>query len=87
MANLTRRQFFRGGFQAGRHVAAVAAGNEQPEPESGPAGLGAIAGDFPPEMLALEAQRLGLDPESTDRETLLAAVYAAMTGHGPGNAG
>ena len=87
MANLTRRQFFRGGFQAGRHVAAVAAGNEQPGPESGPAGLGAIAGDFPPEMLALEAQRLGLDPDSADRETLLAAVYAAMKGHGPGKAG
>lgn len=87
MANLTRREFFRGGFQTGRRVAAVAAGNEQPKPEIGPAGLGAIAGDFPAEMLALEAQRLGLDPDSADRETLLAAVYAAMTGLGPGNAG
>ena len=87
MASLTRREFFRGGFQTGRRVAAVATGNEQPKPVREPAGLGAIAGDFPPEMLALEAQRLGLDPDSTDRETLLAAVYAAMTGHGPGKAG
>ena len=30
MAILTRREFFRGGFQTGRRVAAVAAGNEQP---------------------------------------------------------
>ncbi|BDQ34850.1 hypothetical protein JCM14722_23920 [Pseudodesulfovibrio portus] len=50
-------------------------------------GLGAIAGDFPPEMLSMEAQRLGLDPDSTDRETLLKAVYEAMAGSGPRSAG
>jgi hypothetical protein len=68
----------------------VAAGNEQPTPEREPrrtVELGAIAGDFPPEMLSMEAERLGLDPDSTDRETLLTAVYAAMAGGGPGNTG
>jgi len=36
-----------------------------------------IAGDFTPEMLAMEAQRLGLDT-NIDREAMLAAVLAAM---------
>lgn len=90
MARMTRRQLFRGSFKAGQHVAAVAAGKKQPEPEkdqSIPAELGALVGDFPPEMLSLEAERLGLDPESTDRETLLMALYEAMEKGGPGKSG
>lgn len=90
MASLTRRQLFRGGLKAGRHGAAKAAGDEQPKPEGAPRPkdeLGAIAGDFPPEMLSLEAKRLGLDPDSPDRESLLAAVYEAMAGSGPGKTG
>ena len=48
-------------------------------PERGGAAMdvAAIAGDFTPEMLAMEAERLGLDP-SQDRQVLLAAVMAAM---------
>jgi|GEM_PF-2642658 len=89
MANMTRRQLFRGSFKAGRHVAAVATGSEQPKPESAPRRmdeLGAIAGDFPPEMLSMEAERLGLDPD-TDREALLKAIYEAMAESGPGASG
>ena len=37
----------------------------------------AIAGDFTPGMLAMEAERLGLDPDM-DREDMLAAVMIAM---------
>lgn len=90
MASLTRRQLFRGGFKAGRRAAAMAAGDEQPMPQGAPRtadGLGAIAGDFPPEVLSMEAQRLGLDPDSTDRESLLKAIYEAMAGCGPRQSG
>ncbi|MBG0788937.1 MAG: hypothetical protein H0S80_00395 [Desulfovibrionaceae bacterium] len=90
MANLTRRQLFRGNLTAGRQDADRAAGDVQHEPAGAPrhpAELGAIAGDFPPEMLSLEAQRLGMDPDSTDRENLLAAIYDAMAGNGPRSPG
>jgi hypothetical protein len=90
MASMTRRQLFRGGFKTGRHGAAETVGDEQPLPQSASRmadGLGAIAGDFPPEMLSMEAQRLGLDPDSTDRETLLKAVYEVMAGSGPRSTG
>lgn len=46
-----------------------------------PADTGSLAGDLPPELLAMEAQRLGLDPE-TDRERLMAALYEAMLARG-----
>ncbi len=90
MAGITRRQLFRGSFKTGQHVAAVVAGNGQSESESRPdflTELEAITGDFPPEMLSLEAKRLGLDPDSTDRETLLMAIYKAMAGSGPEESG
>ncbi|WP_319469799.1 hypothetical protein [uncultured Pseudodesulfovibrio sp.] len=91
MANMTRRQLFRGSFKAGRHVAAVAAGEREPRPpERAPldrADLEAIAGDFPPELLSMEAERLGLDPDSPDRDALLTAVYEAMAGSGPEKTG
>ena len=90
MAGLTRRQLFRGNLKAGRPDAAEAAGDDQLKPADAPRRpdeLGAIAGDFPPEMLSLEAQRLGLDPDSTDRESLLAAIYDAMAGNGPRSTG
>ena len=90
MADMTRRQLFRGGFKAGRHGAATTVGGDQPGSEGAPRPtneLGAIAGDFPPEMLSLEAKRLGLDPDSTDRESLLTAIYDAMANSGPKSTG
>ena len=91
MANLTRRQLFRRSFKAGQRVTAVATGKEQPPPADAPrprTELNSIAGDFPPELLSMEAERLGLDPDSPDREALLTAVYEAMAGtSGPGESG
>jgi hypothetical protein len=37
-----------------------------------------IASDFSPALLRQEALRLGLDPESTDGDKLLRALYKAM---------
>ena len=37
-----------------------------------------IAADFPPAFLAEEARKLGLDPDSLEREDLLQAVHQAM---------
>jgi len=90
MANMTRRDIFRGKFTAGQQKSA-ASKNETPIHEEGRTTscpeLEAIAGDFPPELLSMEAERLGLDPNSPDRDTLLAAVYEAMAGSGPGENG
>ena len=90
MAGMTRRELFRGTFKAEQRVTATAQGEPSTQPKrKSPSHteLEAIAGDFPPEMLSMEAQRLGLDPDSPDRETLLAAVYEAMAGSGPGTSG
>lgn len=90
MADLTRRQLLRGSLRTGRRKAPETEGDEQSAENRAPCamdGLGAIAGDFPPEMLSMEAERLGLDPDSADRETLLAAVYEAMAGNGPRESG
>lgn len=83
MASVTRREFFGGIFKAGRRVADVATNDEPARTEDAPrlrTEVEAIAGDFPPELLSLEAERLGLDPDSPDREALLMAVYEAMAG-------
>jgi hypothetical protein len=40
-----------------------------------------IESDLPPELMAMEAERLGLDPRK-DRERVLESIQAAM--HGPG---
>ena len=37
-----------------------------------------ISADFSPALLHLEAERLGINPKSCDRENLLRAVYEAM---------
>ncbi len=91
MTAMTRRQLFRGSFKAGQRVAAVATGKEPATPEGTPhhrAELETIAGDFPPELLSMEAERLGLDPDSPDREALLSAIYEAMANAGgPGTSG
>jgi hypothetical protein len=38
----------------------------------------ALAPDFTPELLHLEAQHLGIDPDSVGTDALLQAVYEAM---------
>lgn len=88
MASMTRRQLFRGSFKAGQDTAGTGAGTDGQESATRiPDDLRAIAGDFPPEMLSMEADRLGLDPDSSDRETLLKAIYDAMAGGGPRESG
>ena len=90
MACLTRRDLFKGTFSAEKPAASTDANAPSSLAERTPLSwneLEAIAGDFPPEMLSMEAKRLGLDPDSPDRETLLAAVYRAMTGSGPEKSG
>ena len=37
-----------------------------------------ITADFPPSLLKLEAQKLGLDPDSHSHDSLLRAVHEAM---------
>jgi len=89
MVTITRRQLFRGNVKAEQHVAAVDTGNEQPRSTDAPrpkTDLGAIAGDFPPELLSMEAERLGLAPDA-DREAQLTAIYEAMVGSGPASSG
>ncbi|BBD07729.1 hypothetical protein [Desulfovibrio ferrophilus] len=85
MTILTRRQLFRGAVKAGQRIADTATGketNSQTDQVDLSAELEAIAGDFPPEMLQMEAERLGLDPDSPDRTKLLTAVYEAMAAAG-----
>ena len=88
---LTRRDFFTGRFKALKRMADnVVEGStvSSGAPSYSRAELEAIAGDFPPELLSLEAERLGMDPDSPDRETLLSAVLDAMAGNaGPEQSG
>ncbi|NDV18678.1 hypothetical protein GO013_04495 [Pseudodesulfovibrio sp. JC047] len=91
MAHLTRRQLFKGSLPKRPHGAAETQGNGHPAHADAPRStmaLNSIAGDFPPELLALEAERLGLDPDSPDRDALLLAVHDAMTeAYGPKESG
>jgi len=85
MTRLTRRDFLGRGLRAGKRIAATAIGKDSETQQDAPrqaAELEAIAGDFPPEMLRMEAQRLGLDPDSLDRTALLTAVFEAMAAAG-----
>lgn len=79
MSMLTRRQFFGGQFLLRKSK------NTEPDPaeelqQHGDSrhGADAVSGDFPPEMLAMEAKRLGLHPDTMDRSTLLTAIYETM---------
>jgi hypothetical protein len=72
---ISRKEFFRKLVRpaeglAARSTPAGTRGNDLP-----PAGLWS---DFPPALLNEEAARLGLDPASTDQDTLLRAVYRRM---------
>jgi len=85
MSRCSRRHLFRQAGSAGKRIVGLERpmGAAPPQAErNARADLTAIAGDFPPELLALEAQRLGLDPDQTDRDTLLAAVSRAMAAGG-----
>lgn len=90
MSNYSRRHLFRQATQAGKRIIGLCDDGEPVrEPAGGGlrAGIDAIAGDFPPEMLALEAERLGLDPESTGRDALLESLYQAMAAAGETKSG
>lgn len=76
---ISRKEFFRTLLRPSAHLArsrgearpVPADGEDEPPPE-------ALQSDFPPALLAEEAARLGLDPHTTDRDTLLRAVYGRM---------
>lgn len=48
-----------------------------------PRDFGSLAGDLPPELLAEEARRLGLDPATTDPGQIIAAISLALRARGP----
>lgn len=76
--NRSRRQFFSKLLQPARN----AANGTTPARAPSPVDYGSLAGDLPPELLAMEAERLGLDPEA-DRDKLMAALHDAMLPDGP----
>lgn len=82
-AAITRKEFLHGLWPWPRRAAddrARPVADDVP-PQAHPADvadLGALGADFPPEMLNQEAERLGLDPRTVDRDTLLRAVFRKM---------
>ncbi|MBI9092668.1 MAG: hypothetical protein JEZ12_25915 [Desulfobacterium sp.] len=81
---LERREFFKKIFQKASQTIQTLAGGLDDGVDNGhdPGEMApSILSDLPPELLAMEAQRLGLDPR-TDRDRVLEALEAAM--HGPG---
>jgi hypothetical protein len=78
----SRKQFF--GKALSQSLRALFRWIDQEEPGSGDPGAERsfdyrrIISDFPPTLLRQEAQRLGLEPDSFEREALLQAVYEAM---------
>ena len=73
---LSRREFFGRILQPVRGSDRTG-GNEK----QNSADFGSLAGDLPPELLAMEAESLGLAPE-TDRAQLMAAIHEAMLARG-----
>lgn len=81
---LERRDFFKKVFRKAANTIQTMAGQLGEDSDNGPDPeemAPDILSDLPPELMAMEAERLGLDPR-TDREQVLAAIKAAM--HGPG---
>ena len=81
---IERREFFKQVFQKASKTIQTIAGqlgdgldNGHDPEEMAPS----ILSDLPPELMAMEAERLGLDPR-TDREQVVESIQAAM--HGPG---
>ncbi|MGE4296531.1 MAG: hypothetical protein AB7E47_00760 [Desulfovibrionaceae bacterium] len=88
MTLLSRRALFMRAVRTGKDILAEAR-HAAPDREAAPpahAGqhtgphhdLGALAADLPPAFLAMEAQRLGLDPATLDHDALLNAVGQAL---------
>ena len=76
---VSRREFFREAGRAGLRRLAEAVGQlSAPRPRAEPV-LPAMDHDFSPELLAMEAERLGLDPLK-DRGKIVKAVYDALGG-------
>jgi hypothetical protein len=76
---VSRREFFREAGRAGLRRLAEAVDGLRSAGSSEEPDLPAMAHDFSPELLAMEAERLGLDPLK-DRERVIRAVYAALGG-------
>ncbi|MCB2099781.1 MAG: hypothetical protein KDE22_02845 [Rhodobacterales bacterium] len=73
---ISRKDLLHGLFRPSAHKAEAEA-CPMPRPAIDP-DLAALAADFPTEFLNEEAARLGLDPQTTDRDTLLRAVFLKM---------
>ncbi|MBE0529720.1 MAG: hypothetical protein IH626_02775 [Rhodospirillales bacterium] len=72
---ISRKEFFRRLIRPAEGLAAPSAPAGTRGEDLPPAGLWS---DFPPALLNEEAARLGLDPASTDQDTLLRTVYRRM---------
>lgn len=74
---ISRRNFFgemiRAGVRGLGDLAESGAAAETPDPTP----TSALAGDLPPELLAMEAERLGLDPDK-DKAEVARAVSEAL---------
>ena len=78
----SRKQFFREALRKGFGALAKWSDGDHEGPGyikgqrfSGPR---YISADFSPDLLRLEAERLGINPKSCERENLLRTVYEAM---------
>ncbi|MBI9080358.1 MAG: hypothetical protein JEY79_11540 [Pseudodesulfovibrio sp.] len=76
--HVSRRNFFGEMVRAGIYGLSELTGNnadtDQFENESSPE----VASDFTPELLAMEAERLGLDPDK-DKDEIIRAVQTALS--------
>jgi len=74
---ISRKQFFRQTFFKGVRLSAELLDALQPSSTPPPAPTNhAFEADFPPELLAAEAARLGIDPEN--KAAVLAAIEQQM---------
>ncbi len=78
MAAISRKQFLRGWLKPADGSAANGARASDRPAAADDAELAMLQADFPDEMLIEEAARLGLDPCTVDRDTMLRAVLNKM---------
>ena len=74
-----RRHFFKTVFQSAFRGLATDAGENNHEGILGGEATPELLPDLTPELLKLEAERLGLDP-STDRSLVIKSIRAALMG-------
>lgn len=74
---IERRHFFGEMVRACVRGLAEFSGDAADEDRDGVQQATAASGDFPPELLAMEAERLGLDAEK-DKDEVIRAVSAAL---------